>query len=172
MSRPSGHSSAGLAAGRPPQIVEYERTFRFSAPLHQVWEAVCAVDRYEEWWRWLSGLRVEGGGVAEGGVLEGWVAPPVPYRMRVSVAIDRVRPPSLVDATVDGDLRGRASLRLRGDGDCTDVTTAWDIEMMQPAMRVASRVAGPLLRWGHDRVVDMTVAGFRRRALPPEPPPA
>jgi len=30
-------------------------------------------------------------------------------------------------------------------------------------MRLAARAAAPLLRWGHDRVVDMTVAGFRRQ---------
>jgi hypothetical protein len=30
-------------------------------------------------------------------------------------------------------------------------------------MRLASRVGRPLLQWGHDRVVEMTVAGFRRR---------
>jgi hypothetical protein len=34
--------------------------------------------------------------------------------------------------------------------------------MMQRPMRVAARVAPPVLRWGHDRVVDATVAGFRR----------
>jgi hypothetical protein len=33
-------------------------------------------------------------------------------------------------------------------------------------LRVAAHVAHPLMRWGHDRVVDMAVAGFRRRALP------
>jgi len=33
---------------------------------------------------------------------------------------------------------------------------------MQRPMRVAARVAYPVLRWGHDRVVDATVAGFRR----------
>jgi hypothetical protein len=30
-------------------------------------------------------------------------------------------------------------------------------------MRLAGRVGRPLLQWGQDRVVDMTVAGFRRR---------
>ena len=35
--------------------------------------------------------------------------------------------------------------------------------MMQRPMRLASRVARPLLQWGHDRVVELTVAGFRRR---------
>ena len=40
---------------------------------------------------------------------------------------------------------------------------AWTVEMRQPAMRLASRFGRPLLQWGHDRVVEMTVAGFRRR---------
>ncbi len=34
--------------------------------------------------------------------------------------------------------------------------------MMQRPMRLADRVAHPLLQWGHDRVVDVTVTGFRR----------
>ena len=38
-------------------------------------------------------------------------------------------------------------------------------------MRVAARLASPLLRWGHDRVVEVTVVGFRRNlnrgAVPP-----
>jgi hypothetical protein len=33
--------------------------------------------------------------------------------------------------------------------------------MMPRAMRVAARLGSPLLRWGHDRVVEMTVARFR-----------
>ncbi len=40
---------------------------------------------------------------------------------------------------------------------------AWTMEMRQPAMRLASRIGRPVLQWGHDRVVEMTVAGFRRR---------
>jgi hypothetical protein len=30
-------------------------------------------------------------------------------------------------------------------------------------MRLASRFGLPLMQWGHDRVVEATVAGFRRR---------
>jgi hypothetical protein len=43
--------------------------------------------------------------------------------------------------------------------------------MMQRPMRVAARVASPVLRWGHDRVVDATVAGFRRHLRDPENDP-
>jgi hypothetical protein len=34
--------------------------------------------------------------------------------------------------------------------------------MMQTPMRITSRFAHPLLRWGHDRVVEITVRSFRR----------
>jgi hypothetical protein len=43
------------------------------------------------------------------------------------------------------------------------VEVAWTVEMKQRPMRLASRFGRPLLQWGHDRVVEMTVAGFRRR---------
>jgi len=35
--------------------------------------------------------------------------------------------------------------------------------MMQAPMRSVARFAHPLLRWGHDRVVDATVSSFRRQ---------
>jgi hypothetical protein len=35
--------------------------------------------------------------------------------------------------------------------------------MMQRPMRLASRFGRPLLQWGHDRVVESTVDGFRHR---------
>ena len=41
------------------------------------------------------------------------------------------------------------------------VTATWALEMTQPSMRVVARVAYPILRWAHDRVVDATVAAFR-----------
>jgi len=88
----------------------------------------------------------------------------VPYRMRVDVELVRCRRPSLIDAIVLGDLKGTAKLRLRATdgGSGTRVSVSWRIEMMQRAMRIASRVAHPLLVKAHDVVVDVTVAGFRR----------
>jgi hypothetical protein len=56
-------------------------------------------------------------------------------------------------------------LRLEDVDDGTRVAVAWSLEMRSAPLRVAARVAYPLLRWGHDRVVDMAVSGFQRRAL-------
>jgi dihydrofolate reductase len=48
----------------------------------------------------------------------------------------------------------------------TRVAVAWSLEMRSLPLRFAARVAYPLMRWGHDQVVEMAVAGFRLRAMP------
>ena len=95
--------------------------------------------------------------------MHGIVTPPVPYRMHVDVELVACRRPPAIDAVVHGDLEGSASLRIgrSGLGGCT-VEATWSVEMMQTPMRIANRFAHPFLRWGHDRVVDITVRSFRR----------
>ena len=126
------------------------------------------VDQFEAWWPWLSEFRLEGDGLVSGSVLNGVVSPPLPYRMSVRIVLDRCQRPSSIDATVGGDLIGPARLRLSPEDGGTRAEVAWTVEMRQPAMRWAARIGGPLLRWGHDRVVETTVAGFRRRIERPE----
>ncbi len=96
-------------------------------------------------------------------MLHGTVSPPLPYRMRVQVRLEECTCPEEIGAVVDGDLVGDAHLRFRPEGRGTRVDAEWTVEMRQPAMRLASRIGRPVLQWGHDRVVEMTVAGFRRR---------
>ena len=145
-----------------PYVIEYSGRFDFPVPPREVWSAIEHFERYEAWWGWLRELRVEGLGLVGGSVLHGVVAPPLPYRMRLRVGLVACEPPRFIDASVDGDLVGHARLVLDPDGDGTRVSVAWTIEMMQRPMRVAARIAPPLLRWGHDQVVAATVAGFRR----------
>jgi uncharacterized protein YndB with AHSA1/START domain len=146
----------------PPTVIDYRRSFHFAVTPEQLWEAISEPRRFEAWWAWLGQLRVEGDGLSDGTVLTGTVSPPVPYRMRVTVRLERCERPAHIDATVDGDLRGTARLHLEPTSGGTSAEVAWRIEMMQRPMRLAARLAGPLLRWGHDRVVEMTVHGFRR----------
>ena len=147
---------------RPPYVIDYRATFRLDAPPEVVWESVEHAERYEGWWGWLREFRLDGAGLRDGAVLHGLVAPPVPYRMRLAVVLDRCVRPTSIDATVHGDLEGTAHLTLTPESDGTRAEVAWTIEMMQRPMRLAARVAPGVLRWGHDRVVEATVASFRR----------
>jgi uncharacterized protein YndB with AHSA1/START domain len=144
-----------------PEIA-YRREFAFDVSPAQLWDAVEHTERFEAWWPWLREFRIDGGGLVSGAVLHGMVVPPLPYRMRVDVTLLRCRRPEEIDAEVHGDLEGTATLRLRPAGHGTRSEVAWRIEMMQRPMRIASQIALPLLRLGHDAVVEMTVASFRR----------
>jgi carbon monoxide dehydrogenase subunit G len=144
-------------------VIEYQRAFAFAVPPEKFWENLERVDQFERWWPWLHEFRMEGDTLATGSVLHGVVTPPLPYRMRIRVELTRCEAPTAMDATIGGDLEGQAQLRVRADDGDSLVEVAWAVEMMQRPMRLASRFGLPLLQWGHDRVVESTVAGFRRR---------
>jgi len=143
--------------------MSYRHGFGFALSPERLWSELEAVDQFERWWPWLTDLTVDGPGLAEGSVLTGVVSPPLPYRMRVLIEVVECERLHLISAVIGGDLTGPSTLRFRPDGDGTWVDATWTLEMQQPAMRLASRIGRPLLQWGHDRVVDLTVAGFRRR---------
>jgi hypothetical protein len=147
--------------GRP--VIAYRREFAFGLTPTDLWERMGQVDQYERWWPWLEEFRLDGGVLKTGAVLRGVVTPPLPYRMRIRVVLTRCVAPEAIDAVIEGDLSGEATLRVRPDGAGSLVEVAWTLEMMQGPMRLASRFGRPLLQWGHDRVVESTVAGFRRR---------
>jgi uncharacterized protein YndB with AHSA1/START domain len=144
-----------------PYVIDYRGAFDFDVPPVAVWHAIEHSERFEGWWAWLAEFRLEGGGLRAGSVLYGLVSPPVPYQMRVRVVLDRCIAPERIDVTVGGDLEGTAHLLLTPAGTGTRADVTWTVEMKQRSMRLAARLASPLLRWGHDRVVDATVAGFR-----------
>lgn len=144
-------------------VIEYSATHDFSLTPEELWSAIEHVDSFGGWWGWLQEFRLEGDGLREGSVLHGVVAPPLPYRMRIRVDIVRSVPHVLLDAEVHGDLEGTAHFQIQRSQRGSTVSIEWRVEMMQRPMRLADRFAHPLLKWGHDRVVEMTL-----RSLPPE----
>ncbi len=147
-----------------PYMFDYAGTFVFAATPERVWGVLERFQTLAATWPWLHELRVEGAGLQPGTVMRGIVTPPLPYRMRLVVVLDECVPSSCITATVHGDLEGPARIVFAsaGGGDETRVDASWTIEMKQPAMRVASRLAPRVLRWGHDRVVGATVNALRR----------
>jgi len=128
-------------------------------------------ERFESWWNWLREFRVEGPGLRAGSVLHGVVVPPLPYRLRARIALLACERPRRIEAAVHGDLEGRAELVLEPEREGTRASILSSIEVMQRPMRIAARLAPPALRWGHDRVVDATVASFRRHLADVTPGP-
>ena len=146
-----------------PYVIEYRGRFAFERSPETVWASIEHTENFEAWWPWLRQFRLEGTRLEDGAVLHGVVSPPVPYQMRVSVVFEHCTRGRAVEASVHGDLEGAATLGLAPRPPGTEAEVWWAVEMMQRPMRLAARVAHPVLRWGHDRVVEATLLG-----LPPE----
>jgi hypothetical protein len=153
-------------------VIEYADSFCFPVEPAVLWRTIERFESFESWWGWLHDFEAEGNGLVAGTVLRGVVTPPIPYRLSVVVRFVSCEPPHHAKAEVSGDLHGAALLRLDAENGQTRVSFGWSLEMVREPLRTTSRVAYPLVRWGHDRVVEMAVAGFSSRALHASPWPA
>ena len=144
-------------------VMTYRHGYEFPVFPEDIWNTLEEFDQFVLWWPWLQEFRFSGDSLVTGAVLRGVVAPPLPYRMQIEIELTRCEKPRLIEAHVHRDLEGEASLVLRPQGVGSHLEVAWTVEMMQRPMRLADRMAHPMLQWGHDRVVENAVAGFRKR---------
>ena len=156
---------AGMERAHPdgPTVMGFHGGYVFAAPPDRVWEAIRSVESLSDLWSWLHVVDATEAELSSGVRLDGVVSPPIPWQMRVSVRMDEVVPGERIHATVSGDLRGPARLRILPEGSGSTVAVAWCMAMQQPAMRVAARVSRRPLVWGHDQVVATTIRSLRDR---------
>ena len=144
--------------------VRSDRRYRFARPAQEVWEAATAIDQYRTWWPWLR--RFDATGFAPGAEWTCLVKPPLPYAVRLTITIEEVVAARRVLASVGGDVTGTAVLTL------TDVdggSEARLVSALAPArgfFRVLATVARPVVRRGHDWVLDSGARQFRHAGLP------
>lgn len=143
----------------------FDQSWHFSAPPAAVWTTIGDVERYPTWWPWLRQFDTGGGGLTAGTSARCAVRGPLPYQLSFTVTVEEVQPESLVTARVTGDLDGPARLELQPEGGTTVARLVWSVELRDPVLRAAARVARPLMEWGHDWVVDNGVRQFERQAL-------
>ena len=133
----------------------------------EVWEQISTLDNYRRWWPWLR--RFDAGSLSAGEEWRCEVQPPLPYIVRFQVAIEKVDAPALVHALVLGDVVGDATLELEeAEGGCRAVLQS-ALAPGNAALRLVSRFAAPLARFGHDWVLDSGARQFIARATPPRP---
>lgn len=140
-----------------------DRRHRFEAGVDEVWDAIAAVDSYRRWWPWLQEFDAKD--LAAGEEWHCVVKPSLPYVVRFLVTVDEVVRPHSVAATLTGDLRGTARLEIsaRGAGSETRLTSA--LEPASATLRAMAIVARPLVRRGHDWVLDTGAVQFARHAM-------
>jgi hypothetical protein len=123
------------------------------------------VGAYRSWWPWLT--RFDADGFEPGSTWRCAVQPPMPYTLRFTIRLDDVDAPARASATISGDIEGEATLSIDGNADGgSTVRLRSALAPANPLLRGVALFARPIVRFGHDWVLDTGASQFRRRALP------
>lgn len=143
--------------------IRSDRTYQFPVGTEIVWDAIDRVDRYRAWWPWLR--RFEAAGLGTGDRWRCTITPPVPYVLRFVVELTDVVRHERINAVVSGDITGEAEVHLVPSGSGCEVRLLSTLAPHNGGLRVVTRLAPWLARFGHDWVLDTGVRQFRRRAF-------
>jgi uncharacterized protein YndB with AHSA1/START domain len=157
----SGISPAQELPGSITTVHQYE----LPLPRGQAWSLISDVSNYRKWWPWLRVF--DAAALAPGEEWRCAVQPPVPYLVRFRVVIEEVEPAVRVQAKVVGDVVGAATLRMDDTAGGCLATLDSTLAPGNTALRMVSRYAGPIARFGHDWVLDSGARQFITRAVEP-----
>ena len=106
--------------------------------------------------------------LAEGEEWRCEVQPPVPYPVRFRVGIEHVEAPRARPGHGERGRGGRGDAHPRGGGHAgARATLDSSLAPGNTALRLVSRFAGPIARFGHDWVLDSGARQFIARAVEP-----
>jgi len=145
--------------------VRSDRWYDLPADRAAVWDSFTSTRRYRAWWPWLT--EFDGVELAAGQQWSCTVSPPLPYLVRFRLELVEVDPPRSVRAVLTGDVVGNARLEVVVAGSASRVHLVSDLAPGNPALQVIARVAQPVVRRGHDWVLDTGARQFVERALDP-----
>ena len=149
----------GLAGSRGEYVFVDE--WDVAAPIEAVFTALANARTYPDWWRPVY-LDVEADGpLAVGQVSRQHFKGRLPYHLNTSSRIVRLESPHLVEADVEGDLRGNGVWTLTVLGDTsTHVRFDWKVFADKPLLRVLTPLLRPLFRWNHNWAIARAMEGL------------
>jgi uncharacterized protein YndB with AHSA1/START domain len=148
----------------PGSITTVHR-YELPLPREKAWSLISDVSNYGTWWPWLRVF--DGAALAPGEEWRCEVQPPVPYLVRFRVVIEEVETAVRVQARVVGDVIGAATLRMEDTPGGCAATLDSTLSPGNTYLRMVSRFAGPIARFGHDWVLDSGARQFIARAVEP-----
>jgi hypothetical protein len=140
-----------------------DRHYSFDLAPHELWTRMSDVPTYPVWWPWLR--EFDGTRLAAGEVWNCSVQPPLPYRVRFAVHLDAVREHESVMATVSGEIVGSASLTIAPAAGGSTARLVADLGPDRHALRALSVALRPLVRFGHNWVLDTGAKQFNQRSI-------
>lgn len=143
--------------------VRSDRWYDLPATRAEVWAAFATTGSFRSWWPWL--VEFEGDELAVGRQWTCAVSPPLPYVVRFTLELVDVDEHRTVRAEVRGDVVGDARLDLLDDPGGCRLHLVSDLAPGNAALQIVAAAAHPIVRRGHDWVLDTGARQFVERAL-------
>jgi len=164
---------------QPPAPYRFVDEWDVAASPESVFWALADARTYPEWWTPVY-IDVQGEPPAVGVESRQHFKGRLPYHLHTCSRIVRLDPPHVVQAEVDGDLRGQGIWTLTSVGAGTHVRFDWQVHADRPLLRILTPVLRPLFRWNHNWAIARARVGlepYARRgasgaAREADPPPA
>lgn len=130
------------------------------APPEAVYGALADARTYPDWWRPVYLDVVADGPPALGAVAHQHFKGYLPYHLRTRARITRLEPNHLIEAEVDGDLRGRGMWTLTPTATGTHVRFDWIVFADRRLLRWLTPVLRPVLRANHAWAIARAISGL------------
>jgi uncharacterized protein YndB with AHSA1/START domain len=153
--RTIGASLVGVRGG-----FDSDRRFTFAVTPTELWGYIDDTDAFRTWWPWLR--RFDAKGFVVGDEWRCLVQPPLPYQVSFTITLDDVEPPQRAAATISGDIVGTAVLTIVPDGEGCEARLVSSLAPANSLLRAFASVARPVVRFGHDWVLDQGARQFAR----------
>ncbi len=122
-----------------------------AAPRERVSHAISDARTYPVWWKPVYiDVEADDGPAEVGKVSRQHFKGRLPYHLRTTSTITRLEPPQIIEADVDGDLRGHGKWTLTENADGgTHVRFDWQVFADKPLLRALTPILRPAFRWNH-----------------------
>ena len=145
--------------------IRSDRRYQLDATPEELWPVLSRVEDYRQWWPWLR--LCDAKAFETGARWRCVVQPPLPYTIVFDLTLTEVEPYRWTTASIDGDIKGTASIDLLPTDAGTEVRLVSHLAPANPFLKAIGRVARPVVQLGHDWVLDTGWRQFGARAMAP-----
>ncbi|WP_404301450.1 SRPBCC family protein [Alicycliphilus denitrificans] len=137
--------------------------WRFAAPLDAVWAAIADAEHWPLWWPGIEVVTLEPGDAQGLGALRRYrCRGALPLRLCFTARVTHIVAQELIEGRACGDLTGLGRCRLSHALGQTRVCFDWRVHTSGLRLSQLARLAQPLLRWNHDRLMRAGGLGLER----------